>query len=155
MSEERQIAEKLTKNKLSLAVAESCTGGLVSSLITDVPGSSKYFFGGVTAYSNELKTSLLKVPHRMIKKHGAVSEEVAEAMAHGIKKETGADITAAITGIAGPDGGTEEKPVGLAHIVVLGPMVKRARKVLFQGTREEIKQQFAEAALEQVLKSIN
>ncbi|MCK5450936.1 MAG: CinA family protein [Candidatus Omnitrophica bacterium] len=144
---EKEIAKKLLKNKLHLSIAESCTGGLVSSRITDIPGSSGHFLGGITAYSNKIKTDLLDVPVKTIKKYGAVSRQTAKAMAEGVKLRTGADISAAITGIAGPTGGSEEKPVGTAYIAVTTSSKKRTKKVFFKGDRSFVKGQFAEAVL--------
>lgn len=110
------IGQLLIKQKKTLAVAESCTGGLISHTLTNVPGSSKYFMRGIVAYSNETKMELLNVPADIIETHGAVSRETAEAMAVGVQKTSGTDIGLSVTGIAGPDGGTPEKPVGLVFI---------------------------------------
>ena len=110
------LAAKLKQSNKTLVFAESCTGGLCSKLITDVPGSSEYFLGGWVTYSNEAKIRDLEVPKELIEQHGAVSEPVAEAMASGAARKSGADIAVAITGIAGPEGGTEQKPVGTVYI---------------------------------------
>ncbi|MBE5781152.1 MAG: competence/damage-inducible protein A [Clostridiales bacterium] len=110
------IAKLLTERKETLALAESCTGGMVSSMLIDIPGSSAFLMEGLVTYSNQAKSRLLDIPIDMIELHGAVSEEVARAMAEGVRKNAGTDYGLSITGIAGPDGGTEEKPVGLVYI---------------------------------------
>lgn len=110
------VGRLLRQSGATLSVAESCTGGLLGKLITDTPGSSEFFVGGVIAYSNELKNRLLGVPREIISSYGAVSEQCAQAMAYGVRRVTGATIGLSITGIAGPDGGTPEKPVGLIYI---------------------------------------
>jgi nicotinamide-nucleotide amidase len=115
---ESVVGTLLTDRGWTIATAESCTGGLVSSRITDIPGSSGYFTMGVVAYSNEAKERILGVPAELIREHGAVSEEVARAMAEGVRKVAGTDVGVALTGIMGPDGGTDEKPVGLAWVAV-------------------------------------
>ena len=131
-----------------MAVAESCTGGLVGGRLTSVPGSSAWFQGGVIAYGNSVKTRLLKVPAALIRKHGAVSAECARAMAKGAAKAAGADIGVAVTGIAGPDGGTKEKPIGLVHVAVYGPgRAPRARRHDIHGPREAVRARAAGAAL--------
>lgn len=115
---EELVVQELQKQGKKLAAAESCTGGLLSKRITDIPGSSAVFDVGCVTYANEAKEALLGVPHETLEKHGAVSEETARAMAEGIVKRAGADIGVGITGIAGPDGGTDEKPVGLIYIAL-------------------------------------
>jgi len=144
---ERLIGEYLKGRGLTLALAESCTGGLLSSAVTDVPGSSGYFLGSVVAYSNEVKESALGVKAATIRKHGAVSRETAVEMARGVRKALGADISAAITGIAGPGGGSPEKPVGLVYIAVSKGRSSEARRFVFKGGRKSIKKQSARAAL--------
>lgn len=130
------IGRILVKNSKTLAVAESCTGGNIAHFITANPGSSAYFKGGVVAYSNEIKVKLLDVPAVIIEKYGAVSLQVAEAMAVGAQKALNADYTIATTGIAGPDGGTDEKPVGTVWIAVAGPSGVRSEKFIFRHNRE-------------------
>lgn len=120
----------------TMATAESCTGGSIAQFITSNPGSSAYFKGGVVAYSNEIKSNLLGVPSEFIKTVGAVSQEVAEAMALGAQKVLGVDYTVATTGIAGPDGGTDEKPVGTVWIAVAGPSGVSSKKYIFKHNRE-------------------
>ena len=120
----------------TMATAESCTGGSIAQFITSNSGSSAYFKGGVVAYSNEIKSNLLGVPSELIKTVGAVSQEVAEAMALGAQKVLGVDYTVATTGIAGPDGGTDEKPVGTVWIAVAGPSGVSSKKYIFKHNRE-------------------
>ena len=120
----------------TMATAESCTGGSIAQFITSNPGSSAYFKGGVVAYSNEIKSNLLGVPSELIKTVGAVSQEVAEAMALGAQKVLGVHYTVATTGIAGPDGGTDEKPVGTVWIAVAGPLGVSSKKYIFKHNRE-------------------
>lgn len=113
---EKEVGELLLRKKLTVSVVESCTGGLISSKLTDVPGSSAYITLNVVTYANEAKVKVLGVSEELLKKHGAVSEPVAKAMAEGIRRLTGSDIGLGTTGIAGPTGGTPEKPVGLVYI---------------------------------------
>jgi len=115
---EAVVGRLLAERGRTLAVAESCTGGLLAERVTAVPGSSAYFLGGVVAYANSAKRALLDVPERLLAEHGAVSEPVARAMAEGVRERFGADIGVATTGISGPDGGTPDKPVGLVHLAL-------------------------------------
>jgi len=128
----------------SLATAESCTGGLLGDLITNEPGSSDFFLGGVIAYSNRSKRELLEVGEDILKEAGAVSSQTALAMARGVKKLFASSIGAAITGIAGPGGGRPGKPIGLVYIAVIGPGGDKLEKHIFSGDRREIKRQAAE-----------
>ena len=147
------VGEMLRARGLRFAAAESCTGGLLLQRMTDIPGSSAFVSGGVVAYSNELKISLLGVDPQLLEAHGAVSEPVAAAMADGIRERTGADVCVAITGIAGPGGGTESKPVGTVVIAVQAPgHPLTVRTSLFVGGREMVRQQSAQAALDRVLR---
>jgi PncC family amidohydrolase len=130
-----------------LAVAESCTGGLLADWITDVPGSSDYFLGGVVAYSNALKESLLGVRPETLVDHGAVSEPTAREMARGARERLGADVALSVTGIAGPSGGTAEKPVGLVYIALSAPDAERCERYVWQGDRRTNKRASVEAAL--------
>jgi nicotinamide-nucleotide amidase len=141
------IVDGLMRRGLTLAVAESCSGGGLGNLITSVAGSSEVFQGGVIAYSNSLKTGLLEVAEETLKKHGAVSGQTAQAMAVGVRRLCGADIGLAITGIAGPGGGSAGKPVGLIHIHLHGAEGDRSARQLFSGTREAVKLRSAHAAL--------
>jgi nicotinamide-nucleotide amidase len=137
----------LRERSLRLALAESCTGGMLSERLTDVPGSSAYLDRAFVTYSNAAKVELLGVDPRLIEAHGAVSEETAQAMAAGARR-SGVDVAVAITGIAGPDGGTAEKPVGLVFIALDGAAGTRVRRFHFPGTRERIRHQACQAALE-------
>ena len=132
---EEVLGLKLIEQKLTIATAESCTGGLISKRLTDIAGSSEYFLGSVTAYSNQLKTSLLDVPMDIINAHGAVSEETALKMANGVRAKTGADIGMSTTGISGPGGGTKNKPVGLVYIGVVTPEKSILKKYNFNFGR--------------------
>jgi nicotinamide-nucleotide amidase len=147
---EEVIGDLLVARGLRIAVAESCTGGLLSSRLTDVPGSSRYVDRAVVAYSNDAKVDLLGVPAKVIAEHGAVSEPVALAMAEGIKSRSSVDIGVGITGIAGPGGGTPEKPVGTVAIAVVTNTVRRSRTFRFIGGREQVKFQASQAALDMV-----
>ena len=138
---------KLIEYKLTIATAESCTGGLIGKRLTDSAGSSEYFLGSVTAYSNQLKTSLLNVPNDIIQKFGAVSEEVALEMAKGVRAKTGADIGISTTGISGPSGGTKTKPVGLVYIGVVTPENSMVKKYNFSYGRNIHREMTTTAAL--------
>jgi PncC family amidohydrolase len=142
------VGELLTKRGLRLAVAESCTGGLIGHLLTNVPGSSTYYLGGVTSYANEAKVRLLGVNPGILVKFGAVSAETALEMARGIRITLEADIGISVTGIAGPTGGTAEKPVGTVWIGVSTAKEEYARHFLWLGNRLAIKKQSAKAALD-------
>ncbi len=144
---EQAVMELLWAKGATVAVAESCTGGLIGHRLTEVPGSSRAMIGGVVAYSNELKVRLLGVPEAVLQEHGAVSEPTACAMAEGIRRLTGADYGIGTTGIAGPTGGTAEKPVGLVYIAVATPSGTRVREHRFLGRRSEIKWRASQAAL--------
>ena len=147
MTLEEQIGSLLVKQSLTLATAESCTGGLVAHRITNVPGSSAYFVGGVVAYANEAKQALLGVQAETLAAHGAVSEETAREMARGARQALQADLAVAITGIAGPTGGTPDKPVGLTFVALSSPDVDLVERHLWTGDRLENKEASAEAAL--------
>ena len=146
---EQAIVTLLKAHEKTLGLGESCTGGLVSNRITNVPGSSEVYMGGVVTYSNDLKTRLLNVPEHMILEHGAVSSQVAEAMAVGARELARADIGIGITGIAGPTGGTPEKPVGLVYIALshVGEERPICEDFHFAGSRADIKQRTSQAAL--------
>ncbi len=152
---EEVVGGELKQRSLTIAAAESCTGGLLMSRLTDVPGSSAYVRGGVVAYGNDLKTSFVDVPAELIGAHGAVSEPVAAAMARGARTRMAADIGVGITGIAGPDGGTPEKPVGTVAIAVSGPGdAAQVRTFSFPGGRAQVKYQSAQTALDMVRRSV-
>lgn len=132
---------------LSLAVAESCTGGLLAATITDVPGSSGYFRGGVVSYADDVKSGLLDVPEATIAAHGAVSAQVARAMAVGARLRIGADLAASVTGVAGPDGGSEEKPVGLTYVGLADAGMSDVRRFVWTGDRSANRHDSVQAVL--------
>jgi PncC family amidohydrolase len=136
---------------VTVAVAESCTGGLVADAITDVAGSSGYFAGGVVSYSNEAKEALLGVPEPVLEAHGAVSAQVARAMAEGVRARFGVALAASVTGIAGPDGGSEAKPVGLTYVAVADAGGVDVRRYVWPGDRAANKVSSASAVLELLL----
>lgn len=141
------VLSLLRKRGLTLATAESCTGGLVAARLTDVPGSSEVFLGAVVAYADEVKAAELGVPMDVLREHGAVSAETAAAMARGARARLGADVAVAVTGIAGPDGGRPDKPVGLVYLHASGPAGDTARQFDFPGDRETIRGRATVAAL--------
>jgi nicotinamide-nucleotide amidase len=146
-STEELVLELLRARGLTLAAAESCTGGMVAERLTSVPGSSDVFAGAIVAYANAVKEAELDVPRELLDRHGAVSEETALAMARGARARLGVDVAVAVTGIAGPDGGTEEKPVGLVHVAVAGPDGEDAVRTSFGGDRDGIRRRAAVTAL--------
>jgi nicotinamide-nucleotide amidase len=145
---EEVVGLKLTLGGYTLAVAESCTGGLIAERLTDVPGSSKYFIEGVVAYSNDAKTRTLGVDPALILENGAVSSPVARAMAEGIRKRARTDFGLSITGIAGPGGGSEEKPVGLVYIALADEVQTKSRKLQIPGDRQLVRWRASQAALD-------
>jgi nicotinamide-nucleotide amidase len=155
-TDEERLAEVtgklLSEKNLTLALAESCTGGLMASLLTDIPGSSAYFKGGAVCYDNSIKTQIAQVPAQIIAAHGAVSKETAIYLAEGIKKVFNADIGVGITGIAGPEGGTEEKPVGLVFIAVAGQDTAVCHKHHFTSARADNKHRAALSAINHLRK---
>ena len=144
---ERCIGERLTKAGKTVSAAESCTGGTISALLTSVPGSSGYYLGSVTSYANDVKTKVLGVPAEIIRNKGAVSSECVAAMAEGVRRLTGSDYSIATSGIAGPDGGSEEKPVGLVWIGVSTPQGTETFNAVFKGDRKRNIERFASTAL--------
>lgn len=148
---EKAVGELLKKRGLTLSAAESCTGGLLSSMITDVPGSSGYFTGSVVAYDNEVKKKTLGVKSATLREYGAVSVAAADEMASGVRRRLKTDIGVAVTGIAGPGGGTVRKPVGTVFIGVSVKDSVFVKKFLFKGERKKIKKLSSTAALEMVL----
>ncbi len=142
------VGRMLREKNLRLSVAESCTGGLIGNLLTNVPGSSSYFRGGVLVYSNQSKIDLLDVPSKTIETLGAVSDQTARKMARGVKKKMNTDLGLAVTGIAGPDGGSPEKPVGTVHLALAGEKEVFSHKYRFWGTRLQIKRSTAMMALD-------
>lgn len=147
---EAVVAHLLTLNHATISAAESCTGGLLAERLTSIAGSSTYFLGGVVCYSNELKTAWADVPPELIAAKGAVSSEVAVALAQGIQRHTASTFGVGITGVAGPGGGSEEKPVGTVHIALASPTGVKERGVHFPGDREMIRFQASQAALDLV-----
>jgi nicotinamide-nucleotide amidase len=145
---EEIVAHELTLNLATVATAESCTGGLLAERLTRVPGSSSYFLGGVVCYSNDLKTAWADVPAELIESKGAVSPEVAQALAQGIRRRIGATLGIGITGVAGPSGGSPEKPVGLVYIALADANGSRDRTLRFPGDRERIRWHASQAALD-------
>ena len=141
------VGELLRQAGQRLATAESCTGGLVGAMVTDVPGSSDYYLGGVVAYANAVKQDALGVPEALLRDHGAVSEPVARAMAAGARERFGADWAVALTGIAGPGGGSDDKPVGLVYIALASPAGVDVHRHVFPGDRVIIRLRAATAAL--------
>ncbi len=145
---EEVVGLKLSVGGYTVSVAESCTGGLIAQRLTEVPGSSKYFIEGVVAYANDAKTRTLGVEPMLLLEHGAVSAPVAEAMAEGIRKKAGTDFGLSVTGIAGPGGGTEEKPVGLVYIALADEVKTEHRKLQLPGDRQLIRWRASQAALD-------
>ncbi|HKV27792.1 MAG TPA: competence/damage-inducible protein A [Candidatus Acidoferrales bacterium] len=144
------VAKELQEHRATIAVAESCTGGMLAARLTNVPGSSSYFRGGVVSYSNDLKSAWADVPKEIIESKGAVSPEVALALADGIRRSTGSTLGVGVTGIAGPGGGTPEKPVGLVHIAIADETGTKERSFRFPGARDRIRHQATQAALDMV-----
>lgn len=143
----KQIHNKLVKHRKTISVAESCTGGLLSCLLTDIAGSSKYFLLGIVAYSNKSKETILNIPVKTIAKYGAVSGKVAILMAKNIRKKINSDFGLSITGIAGPAGATVHKPVGTVFICLSYKNKNICRKFSFRGKRQEIRKKSAYEAL--------
>ena len=152
---EQVVGRRLAEHSLTVSVAESCTGGLVTSRLTDIPGSSQYLIGSLVAYNNQIKAAMLGVPEQTISEHGAVSEETAIAMATQVREKFGTDIGVGITGIAGPDGATPTKPIGLVFISLADHKGARCVKYQFNGQRTAIKQRSASAALFQIISYLN
>jgi nicotinamide-nucleotide amidase len=149
-SMEAVVGEMLAVRGHRIALAESCTGGLVTSRLTDVAGSSRYVERSVVAYSNEAKTDLLGVPRALIEEHGAVSEPVALAMAEGIRSRAAVEVAVGVTGIAGPGGGSADKPVGTVAIAALVAQATQVHTFRFHGEREQVKFQASQASLDMV-----
>ena len=152
---EAEVGEALRKRGLTLATAESCTGGLVGHRITNISGSSDYYKGGITAYANDVKTEILHVAREIVEEKGAVSAECAKAMANGVRTLLDTDIGISTTGIAGPTGGTPEKPVGLVYIAVATKDYVYHKKHIFHGDREGNKREAADAALELLIRYLS
>ena len=151
----KNIVKKLIKNKLKISIAESCTGGLLSSAITSVSGSSKVFNLGLVTYANQSKIKILKVPKKLIKKYGAVSEKVCLAMVNNLNKISKTSISVSVTGIAGPKGGSKKKPVGLVYVGIKKSDKIRVKKYLFKNKRRAYIQKAAvNKSLESILVSL-
>lgn len=151
---EKCIGRMLAENGKTVSAAESCTGGLISSLFTSVPGSSEYYLGSVTSYANSVKTGVLAVPAEIIEKYGAVSEECVREMAEGVRRITGSDFSVATSGIAGPGGGSDTKPVGLVCIGVSSQMGTETFRMVFKGDRKRNIDRFTANALNLLRKKI-
>ena len=149
---EQKVFKNFTQKSKTLAIAESCTGGLVGNRLTNIPGASAFFLLGIIAYDYAAKTKLLKVPSAILKKHGAVSQQVASRMAEGVRKILKTDYGLGITGIAGPGGATKTKPVGLVFIALSTKQKTIVKKCLFKGTRLSIKNQSCKTALKMLAK---
>ena len=151
---EVRLAQAFRAHGWTLALAESCTGGLIGHRLTNIPGSSDYFLGGIVAYAYEAKERLLAVRHQTLYEHGAVSRETAIEMARGARLALGADVGVSVTGIAGPGGGLPDKPVGLTWIAVSTRDGERAEQFLWKGDRLTNKEQSADAALDLILQTV-
>ncbi len=149
-----RIGERCLERSLRVATAESCTAGLLSAALTEVPGSSGWFVGGVAAYSNEIKERVLGVPSGILAAHGAVSDETVRDMAQGVAGLMQADVAVAISGVAGPGGGSVEKPVGTVCIAVLANGMNYGRTVYFTGDRAAIREQTVAVALDVLLRRL-
>lgn len=153
-STEETLGDRLIERGYTLATAESCSGGLIAHRITNVAGSSGYFLGGVVSYSNQAKVDLIDVREESLNTQGAVSEAVAREMAEGVRERFQSDFGVSVTGIAGPGGGSAEKPVGLVFMAVSEPRGTHVARHVFSGDRESIKQQTAEQALAMTLEHV-
>jgi PncC family amidohydrolase len=151
MTIEEELNRRLSGSRKTIALAESCTGGLIACRVTDVPGASEYFEVGVVSYSNQAKEKFLGVPAEVVASHGAVSAETAREMAAGIRRVADSDVGLSVTGVAGPGGGSLEKPVGTVFIALAAEGTMIAKRHLFSGNRREIREQAAEAALRLLL----
>lgn len=152
---EDKVADLLLSRHVTIAVAESCTGGLICHRLTNISGSSDYLMAGIVSYSNRSKIDLLGVPEETISRWGAVSEQCVKAMAEGARRIAGTDYGLAVSGIAGPTGGTEEKPVGTVFMALADHNDTVFWKDLFRGTRLQIKEQTSEAALERIERAVS
>jgi nicotinamide-nucleotide amidase len=151
---ESAVGSMLIRKSMTIAVAESCTGGLISSRLTDVSGSSRYFIRGAVPYANEVKIKHVGVSEKTLSRYGAVSRQVALEMATGLKSLMRVDVCLGVTGIAGPTGGSADKPVGLVYIAIDAPRRRAVKKFMFKGSRSDIKFQASQAALDLIRKNI-
>ncbi|MDR0778846.1 MAG: CinA family protein [Methanomassiliicoccaceae archaeon] len=147
----KELSDLLIKKRYTLSLAESCTGGLIAKQITDMPGASKFFIGSAVTYSNESKEKLLNVSHRTLTEHGAVSAETAEEMAKGAMFLFKTDAAASATGIAGPDGGTETKPVGTVFIAVTDGKRTKSERLVLKGSRDDIRNETSENVIRMLI----
>lgn len=154
MTQAAQLLHQLRTQGLTLTTAESCTGGLIAALLTEIPGSSDVFTHGWVSYANAAKTEMLGVDAALIAEHGAVSEAVARAMAEGARAASGASLAVAVTGIAGPGGGSAQKPVGTVHLAVASATETRHAQHLFSGNRAHVRMQAVAEALRMVEKCL-
>ena len=150
----QRVAAACRERGIRLGTAESCTGGLVGHVITEVPGSSDYFSGAVVTYANEMKIALADVPAAVLEAHGAVSAQVARAMADGARRRLGVDVAVAVTGVAGPDGGSAAKPVGLTYVAIADATGDDVRRFVWDADRTGNKRLSAAAALELVVERL-
>jgi PncC family amidohydrolase len=155
LSLQSRIVEALTARNLTLSTAESCTGGGLSQRLTDVPGASACFVGGVIAYQNRVKSAMLDVPQETLVTYGAVSAETAEAMARGCRARFATDWAISITGIAGPTGGSPQKPIGLVFMALADARATRVVEHHFTGARDEVRSQAVDAALAMILGAVS
>lgn len=146
-----RLGERCLALEVQIATVESCTGGLIGHAITEIPGSSRYYLGGFVTYSDQTKQSMVGVPAEILEAHGAVSAQTAVAMAAGGRERTKAQIGLSVTGIAGPDGGSPAKPVGLTYVAVVDAAGSEVRRFIWTGSREENKRASAAAALQLAL----
>ncbi|MGC8684106.1 MAG: CinA family protein [bacterium] len=151
----KRLGKLLMEQKKTLSTAESCTGGMISKVITDIPGSSRYFAGGVVSYSNDIKNRILHVDKALLNRYGAVSQEVALAMLKGVQRLMKTDCAIAVTGIAGPDGGTPEKPVGLVYIAVANKKDIQVKRFVFQHDRDGNRKQTTITAITILIEMLN
>lgn len=151
---EQEVGARLLAAGLTVATAESCSGGLIAHRITNVPGASAYFLGGVVVYRNDAKVLLLGVSTADLAAYGAVSEPVARQMAEGVRSRLGADFGIGVTGVAGPEGGTAEKPVGLVYVAVADAAETVVTRNVFSGGREAVKAQTADRALSMLIRNL-
>ena len=155
MNKAAQIIERLASNKLQVATAESCSGGLLAGALTDIPGASEVFGCGIVSYSNEMKIKLLQVSEATLATHGAVSRQTAMEMSQGVRELAGADFGLATTGIAGPGGGSEKKPVGLVYIALSDSQGTIIEKNIFSGNRNDVRQQTVAAVLDMLTQRLD
>jgi PncC family amidohydrolase len=146
-----RVGERCRAAAVTIATVESCTGGLIGHLLTEIPGSSAYYLGGFVTYSDDAKRTMVGVPAEVLASHGAVSAQTAMAMAAGGRDRTGADVGVSVTGIAGPDGGSAAKPIGLTYVAVADAAGGEVRRFTWSGSRAENKRSSAQAALELVV----